>query len=224
MSLNLPPIIAKTPFEKIKIPNSLYSRIMNDYSTMSFEKEFDKFEYSPEWDENTCGGITIQGSNFPYTKICDLQKELEDECYKVLTPIIEEWSDCKVEKTMAYGIRSYVRNSMLKLHRDKFNTHVLSCIIFIDQKSEENWHLDFFDHEHKHHKVFFEPGDMLLYESLCVHGRLTPFNGDYYRNMYFHWRPLGWDLVWEDFFPHVKTRFKNLDEYRLTFPSTDVKI
>jgi prolyl 4-hydroxylase len=112
---------------------------------------------------------------------------------------------------MAYGVRSYVRNSMLKLHRDKFDTHVLSCIVFIDQKAKENWCLDFFDHDHKHHKVFFEPGDMLLYESLCVHGRITPFNGDYYRNMYFHWKPVGWDLEWQSY--SAKPRFKNVDEY-----------
>jgi prolyl 4-hydroxylase len=208
----LPPVFSKTPFKKIKIPNSLYQNIMKEYSFMSFDEEKDGFEYCPDWDEYTCGGVTIDGSNFPYYNYYKISEKLYDECYDAITPIIEEWSGYEVEKSYGYGIRSYVRNSTLKLHRDKMDTHVLSCILFVDQKSKENWPLDFFDHEHKHHKVFFEPGDMLLYESLCVHGRITPFNGDYYRNMYFHWRPKVWECQMNNY-SSIKYRFKNLDEY-----------
>jgi prolyl 4-hydroxylase len=72
--------------------------------------------------------------------------------------------------------------------------------------------LDFFDHKHKHHQIFFEPGEMLLYESLCAHGRLAPFKGDYYRNMYFHWKPKNWDLECEKY-SDIKYVYKNADEY-----------
>ena len=212
MENKLIPTFSKTPFKKIKIPDSLYSNIMNEYSEMSFDSEKDQSIYCPYWDDYTCGGIIIIGSNFPYYKFCKISEKLYDECYEVLTPIVEEWSQCEIEKTWGYGIRSYVKNSTLKLHRDKLETHVLSCIIFIDQKSGENWPLDFFDHEHNHHKVFFEPGDMLLYESLCVHGRITPFDGDYYRNMYFHWKPKNWEFEADDY-SSLLFRFKNLDQY-----------
>lgn len=216
MTNKLPPVFAKTPFKKVKVPDSLYQSMMNEYSTMSFDNEKDERVYSQEWGDYTCGGITVQGSNFPYYNFCNISEKLYDECYDTLTPIIEDWAGCEVEKTWGYGVRSYVKNSTLKLHRDKLDTHVLSCIIFIDQKSEKNWHLDFFDHEHNHHKVFFESGDMLLYESLCVHGRITPFNGNYYRNMYFHWRPKTWEFD-VDNYSSMKLRFKNLDEYLNTY-------
>lgn len=212
MTNTLPPVFSRTPFKKIKIPNLLYQNIMNEYSSMSFDEEKDGCEYCPDWDEYTCGGVTIDGSNFPYYNYYKISERLYDECYDTITPIIEEWSGYEVEKSYGYGIRSYVKNSTLKLHRDKMDTHVLSCIIFVDQKSTENWPLDFFDHEHNHHKVFFEPGDMLLYESLCVHGRITSFKGEYYRNMYFHWRPKVWEHQMDNY-SSIKYRFKNLDEY-----------
>ena len=47
---------------------------------------------------------------------------------------------------------------------------------------------------------------MLLYESLCVHGRETPFQGQYYRNMYFHWKPVDWD---PSPYKNMKTSFRN---------------
>jgi hypothetical protein len=31
--------------------------------------------------------------------------------------------------------------------------------------------------------MVFEPGETLMYESLCPQARLTPFEGEYYRNM-----------------------------------------
>jgi prolyl 4-hydroxylase len=98
----------------------------------------------------------------------------------------------------------------LHLHRDRYDTHIISCIVFIDEESCEKWPLDFFDHDFNHHKVVFEPGDMLFYESLCAHARLTPFNGEYYRNMYFHWKPKYWNP--EDYID-LKTTFTGMEEY-----------
>ena len=42
---------------------------------MTFE-EFDEIEYCPQWKEYTSGGITIQGSNFPYSNVCHISKEI----------------------------------------------------------------------------------------------------------------------------------------------------
>ena len=102
------------------------------------------------------------------------------------------------------------------MHRDEIKTHIVSCIIFIDEQPKNtNWPLDFWDHDGIRHKVIFEPGDMLLYESLCVHSRYTPFQGEYYRNMYFHWRPDNWDHT-----PYKNNKVQYLcpaevdDEYR----------
>lgn len=187
-----PPRIAEFPFKKIKVPEKLYGEIMEEYSKMNFLEKDNDSEYSPEYDAYTCGAISIENSKSPYTYINRIGANLYDKVYQTLTPMIEEWSGVELEKTWGYGIRSYVNNSVLHLHRDRIDTHIISCIIFIDDKSIDRWPLDFFDHDYNHHQVRFEPGDMLFYESLCVHGRITPFSGEYYRNMYFHWKPKNW--------------------------------
>jgi prolyl 4-hydroxylase len=177
---------------------------------MSFKEVVDNVKYSPEFLTNTVGGISVKKSPLPYYNFSNISEGLREECYKTITPLIQEWSNCELEKTWAYGIRSYIKNSILHLHRDRYDTHIISCIVFIDEESCEKWPLDFFDHDFNHHKVVFEPGDMLFYESLCAHARLTPFNGEYYRNMYFHWKPKYWNL--EDYID-LKTTFTGMEEY-----------
>ena len=58
--------------------------------------------------------------------------------------------------------------------------------------------LDFIDHEGKHHEVTFDKQDMLMYESLCVHARATPFIGEYYKTCTF----IGVQLIG---IPHLTT-------------------
>lgn len=208
----LPPKISKSPFKKVRIPEELYSKIMNEYSSMKFTHVVDDVEYDPTLPVPTVGAISVNGSSNPYYNFCELSKSLYEECFDTITPIVQEWSGCEVDKSWGYGVRSYIKDSILHLHRDRYDTHILSCIVFIDEKSDVKWPLDFFDHEHNHHKVIFEPGDMLLYESLCVHGRITPFQGEYYRNMYFHWKPSNWeDVCWK--YKNLKTSFRNVVEY-----------
>jgi prolyl 4-hydroxylase len=207
----LPPrFSSESPFKKVKIPEDLYSKIMEEYKSMDFTGVVDDVKYCPEFLSNTVGGISVKKSPFPYYNFSCISKNLHDECYRVISPLIQHWSNCELEQTWSYGIRSYIKNSVLHLHRDRFDTHIISCIIFIDEKSSEKWPLDFFDHDFNHHKVVFEPGEMLFYESLCAHGRLTPFNGEYYRNMYFHWKPKYWNS--EDYI-NLKTTFTGKEEY-----------
>lgn len=207
----LPPRFARGfPFQKVKIPNDLYSKIVEEYKTMNFGRIVDDVEYSPEYGSYTVAAISVKKSPLPYYNFCPITENLRDSCYETITPLIEEWSNCELEKTWSYGIRSYIKNSVLHLHRDRFDTHIISCIIFIDEKSSEKWPLDFFDHDFNHHKVVFEPGEMLFYESLCVHGRLIPFNGEYYRNMYFHWKPKNWT---NEHLYELKTTFTGMEEY-----------
>ena len=123
--------------------------------------------------------------------------------------MMEEWTGIELTPSWAYGIRSYPDGSVLGLHRDRIETHVLSCIIYVDRKSPQNWALDYYDREYNHHEVFFEKGDVLLYESLNVHGRTTPFDGDYYRNLYFHWRPAVWEIEYLEKYSRMKGSFKD---------------
>jgi prolyl 4-hydroxylase len=68
--------------------------------------------------------------------------------------------------------RKYVNGSVLSMHVDTANTHVVSCIINVDQEVEEDWKLVILDHEENEHSITMRPGDMLLYESAkLLHGR-----------------------------------------------------
>lgn len=202
----LEPIFNDVPFKKLKLPEELYSILKEEYKTMEFSKIDNEVIWDSEVREYTNGGISVRGSISPYTLKTDISGKLYSNFYNVITPMISDWCGQDLEITWAYGVRNYIRNSILHLHRDLIKTHIISCIVFVDQESRSNWPLDFFDHEHKHHKVYFEPGDMLFYESQCLHGRIEPFDGEYYRNMYFHWKPKEWD--WTKF-DKIKNSFKS---------------
>jgi hypothetical protein len=68
--------------------------------------------------------------------------------------------------------RKYTNGSVLRMHVDTVNTHVVSAIINVDQEVDEDWPLIILDHDDKEHAVMMQPGDMLLYESAKnLHGR-----------------------------------------------------
>ena len=90
-----------------------------------------------------------------------------------LQKVHEEWSKQKLKKAAIYGIRSYKKGSTLLAHKDKIETHHISCIIIVDRDATQpNWPLDIQDHQGNWHKIYGEPGDMILYESAaCEHAR-----------------------------------------------------
>ena len=59
---------------------------------------------------------------------------------------------------------------------------------------EDHIGLKTLDHDGKLHAVNMKPGDLLLYESAkLLHGRPTPFDGDFYANIFVHYMPeSGW--------------------------------
>ena len=45
------------------------------------------------------------------------------------------------------------------------------------------------DHDGNNHIVYLEPGEMILYESaICEHGRIEPFKGNFYNNLFVHYK------------------------------------
>jgi prolyl 4-hydroxylase len=122
-------------------------------------------------------------------------KDLQDEFIVVMKAILCDWIGYKSELVhhTTYGIREYKRDSVLLNHYDRINTHVISAIIHLDDKSDEPWPLYIEDHNFKPHQVTMKYGDIVLYESTtCLHGRPSPFKGDSHRNMYIHFQPLRW--------------------------------
>lgn len=76
---------------------------------------------------------------------------------------------------------------------------VLSAIINVAQDGVvEDWPLEFIGHDGRAINLTMQPGDMILYESHSViHGRPTPFRGNYYANLFLHFEPVGYTLELE---------------------------
>ncbi|MFY8148686.1 MAG: prolyl hydroxylase family protein [Prochlorococcaceae cyanobacterium] len=189
-----PPRFAQgAPFQLAELPAPLQTALDAELAQLRFSPVPEKPALDPAYGAAVVGGISSAEKGRPRLAHAPMGEELQELFYATLTPLLEAWAGCCLERTWAYGIRSYGRGCRLHLHRDRLDTHVISCIVHADDRSDQPWPLDFVDHEGVPHQVFFRRGSLLLYESLCPHGRLTPFAGEYYRNLYFHWRPVGWD-------------------------------
>ena len=71
----------------------------------------------------------------------------------------------ELELTSIYGVRKYINGSILRMHVDTVNSHVVSAIINVDQLVDVDWPLVILDHDQVEHSLIMRPGDMLLYES-----------------------------------------------------------
>ena len=112
--------------------------------------------------------------------------------FEEVQKLMEEWLGDKVtlKPVAMYGIRLYTRNTWLAMHVDRPDTHIISCIINIDQEVEEPYPLQIMDHEGVLHSVTLEPGEMVLYEgATCAHGRTNPLRGKFYANLFVHFKP-----------------------------------
>lgn len=128
-----------------------------------------------------------------------LSPDKKNQLSAELNSILEEWyGKGKLDLTSIYGIRRYTNGSVLRMHVDTVNTHVVSAIINVDQKVDKDWPLIILDHQDNEHTVFMQPGDMLLYESAkLLHGRPEPFRGTSYDNIFIHYKPKeGWNYDW----------------------------
>ena len=112
--------------------------------------------------------------------------------HKQLQPIHEEFAKVKIEPSFIYGIRSYKNGATLIKHVDRVETHHVSSIIIVDKdlgEANKDWPLDIQSHDGEWHKVYAQPGEMILYESaICEHGRVEPFEGNNFDNFFVHYK------------------------------------
>lgn len=117
---------------------------------------------------------------------------------ELVGPELEAWANnSKLEWTATYGLRVYRRGTLLENHVDRITTHAVSAIINVAQKVDVDWPLYIEDLAGRPHNVTMKPGDMVMYESAkLVHGRPYKFAGDYFTNIFVHYRPAkGWDFT-----------------------------
>lgn len=177
------PKLTKNGFSVIDCPAEIWTKILAVYK---LAKENPHIERFPGKREIIKGGDPNWNSEIYRL---DFYPSLSEEIHSLLQPIHEEWVGRELTKQNIYGIRSYLPDSSLVMHRDIVHTHHVSSIIHVADSSLKPWPLHIEDHEGREHLVYTKPGQIILYESAtCLHGRPTPFEGQHYRNFYVHYR------------------------------------
>ena len=127
------------------------------------------------------------------TFITNLSPVVLSQLQARLQPLAEDWAGgVKLRHSATYGVRRYTNGSWLTSHVDRFNTHVISAILNIGQKVDEDWPLYILDNRGREQVVLLQPGEMVWYESArAVHGRPQPLRGEFYDNLFIHFRPEG---------------------------------
>mmetsp|Transcript_17936 Transcript_17936/g.30173 ORF Transcript_17936/g.30173 Transcript_17936/m.30173 type:complete len:307 (-) Transcript_17936:31-951(-) len=131
---------------------------------------------------------------------------LHRDIYDALRPDLEEWvGGMALEESSIYGIRMNRNESTLGMHLDRIATHVVSAIVHVAHaydNVEQPWPISIEDNDGNMHELFLEEGQMLFYESAaCMHGRPTPFQGEFYASIFVHFRPIDqgiWNLTETD--------------------------
>jgi len=170
----------KKGFKKTKLNKDLYARILGFYQDNQHLSVIE--DIGPEF-------IYIKDSPTPASSIIELPKDMCTEIHSLLQPQLSKWCGKALEPTFVYGIRTYHNGAILKPHRDRLNTHIISAIINIDQKINKSWPLHIEDNYYRPHQVFLQPGEMVFYESArLLHGRPEALDGEKFANIFCHYK------------------------------------
>lgn len=179
-------------FEVKRVPEQTFALIKDAYEIL-------KNVTKPERDAEPGNSGVLQNKDGEHaTELMSMDNlvTIREMILDQLKPMHEEWAKTPLIKTACYGIRSYKNGSFLKSHLDRTETHHISTIIIVDKKGDKNWPLDIKDHNGNWHKVYAETGDMIMYESaICEHGRITPYEGEYFRNLFVHYKLKDWTFI-----------------------------
>ena len=172
----------KKGFKKTKLNKDLYAKILSFYK--------DNQHLSVE-EVRGSDFIYTEDSQIPASSMIELPDDMRAEIHSLLQPQLSKWCGKALEPTFVYGIRTYHNGAILKPHRDRLNTHIISAIINIDQKINKPWPLHIEDNYYRLHKVFLQPGEVVFYESArLLHGRPQALNGELFANIFVHYKPV----------------------------------
>ena len=177
------PKLSPLGFKVVKLPENTWRLIQEAYQLLQSVKTKEDWNGITDFIHDKDGNAPVEILNMDH---CFRIKEIIQEELKQLH---EEFAGQPIEPVCIYGIRSYMRGAILENHTDRPQTHHVSSIVIVDKQVDTDWSLDFQDHDGEWHKIYAEPGDMILYESaICKHGRPDPFEGEFYRNMFIHYK------------------------------------
>jgi len=168
----------------------------------------------------------IEDENDSTTKTTELlpplwipQEDLNAKVLEELHPIHTDFvNGIDLIGAKAYGLRVYRNQSMLLMHSDKPDTHIVGSILHIDHSEDsKDWPIVVEDFKGNTHEIVMEAGDMLLYESAKVyHGRPRAFDGSWYCSIFSHYYPADWDVEnehWESHYAVPPCWFDSAADY-----------
>ena len=178
------PKLSELGFKVVKVPQKTFQLITEAYNLL-------KPAPRPEYWNGITDFIHDSQGNAPVEMFSmDAFTRIREIIAEELQPIHEEFISHRerLVPKWIYGIRSYKRGAILETHTDTLTTHHISSIVIVDKQVDRDWPLDIQDHLGRWHKVYAEPGEMILYESATnSHGRIEPFEGEYFRNFFLHY-------------------------------------
>eukprot|EP01084_Bolivina_argentea_P300986 519122_1 len=181
-------------FKKTRLPDDVYGPILSFWKKRKDANEFSSEAYA---------GPVLNQYTAP-TRMAHLPQYERNILIKHFQTTLSEWAGLDnpnaLEMTSLYGIRQYQRGAILHMHVDTCSTHVISSIVNVDSKLDDgkDWPLQIYDHHGVLHELTMKPGDAVYYESAkCGHSRRKPLPGDYYANLFIHYKPSGyWNFDW----------------------------
>ena len=94
-------------------------------------------------------------------------KDPEDDYTRMREYVYRNTGDLVL--TSIYGIRRYHNGSILRMHADTADTHVISAIINVYQEGllevGQDWQLLILDHNHQEHNISMKPGMIFM---ICI--------------------------------------------------------
>lgn len=178
------PKLSDLGFKVVKVPEKTFQLIIEAYNLLKPTVRVEHWDGIANFIHDSQGNAPVE--IFSMDAFTRLREIIAEE----LQPIHEEFIGNKERliPKWIYGIRSYKRGAILEPHTDTLVTHHISSIVIVDKQVDRDWPLDIQDHLGRWHKVYAEPGDMILYESATnKHGRIEPFEGEYFRNFFLHY-------------------------------------
>lgn len=175
-----PPMFSKEPneylpnhtkvgFAKSSLSKELYQQLVHFYDDGNAKIQLEHVPGDFIFNENR---------NENSSSIIELSQALRDKVHDELKPLLEKWCGESLEPTFVYGIRTYHHGAILKSHRDRLETHIISAIINIEQDVNEPWPLVIDDNYYRSNEVFITPQEVIMYEGArLLHGRPIALNG-----------------------------------------------
>ncbi len=175
------PNLTGTGFKKTRLNPALFAKLQDFYMKH-------RSAASPE---QVKGGFVFTRNGGQASSLIELSAPLKAAIQEELAPQLSAWSQRQLVPTYVYGIRDYHHGAVLKPHRDRLHTHIVSAIINIAQETQQEWPLLIEDNYYRRHEILMQPGELVFYEGArLLHGRPVPLNGNHYANIFVHFMPV----------------------------------